>query len=61
MNKIKWLYPGMHVKRWIFLSVLGVVMVALGFAIVVGLDTISAIEGSLIRYAYELTDRKSVV
>lgn len=55
MNKIKWLYPGMHVKRWIFLSVLGVVMVALGFAIVVGLDTISAIEGSLIRYAYELT------
>lgn len=60
MNRIKWLYPGMHVKRWIFLSVLGVVMVALGFAIVVGLNTISAIEGSLIRYAYELTGQISL-
>lgn len=60
MNRIKWLYPGMHVKRWIFLSVIGVVMVAIGFAIVVGLDTISAIEGSLIRYAYQLTGQISL-
>lgn len=29
-NLIKWLYPGMNIKRWIFLSVLGVGVVAGG-------------------------------
>lgn len=60
MNRIKWLYPGMHVKRWIFLSLLGLLMVAVGFAILVGLDTISSMESSLIRYAYELTGQISL-
>lgn len=29
---IKWLYPGMHVKRWLFLILIGITMVALGLA-----------------------------
>jgi len=30
LKKLKWLYPGIRVKRWILLSVLGVAMVILG-------------------------------
>ncbi|MFH1459252.1 MAG: YvcK family protein [Candidatus Omnitrophota bacterium] len=30
MRILKWLYPGMKVKRWIFLSALGIIFVVLG-------------------------------
>lgn len=33
-NALKWLYPGMHVKRWLALLLLGVVLMALGIAYV---------------------------
>ena len=29
---LKWLYPGMHVKRWLALSLLGVALMGLGIA-----------------------------
>ncbi len=35
MKKLKWLYPGMLVKRWISLSVFGVLMISMGFVIVI--------------------------
>ncbi|KJJ86076.1 protein belonging to Uncharacterized protein family UPF0052 [Candidatus Omnitrophus magneticus] len=35
MFKLKWLYPGLFIKRWIFLSVLGTIMVSMGFVIVI--------------------------
>jgi len=35
MRKLKWLYPGMFIKRWIFLSTLGIILVAMGFAMVI--------------------------
>ena len=35
MQKLKWLYPGMRVKRWILLSVFGMFMISMGFVIVV--------------------------
>ncbi|MCK4852237.1 MAG: YvcK family protein [Candidatus Omnitrophica bacterium] len=35
MRKLKWLYPGMLVKRWISLSVFGIVMISMGFVIVI--------------------------
>jgi len=35
MKRLKWLYPGMLVKRWIFTVILGVVLIAMGFSIVV--------------------------
>ncbi|MBF0215492.1 MAG: YvcK family protein [Candidatus Omnitrophica bacterium] len=35
MKRLKWLYPGMLIKRWISLSVIGIVMVAMGFVIVI--------------------------
>jgi len=31
---LKWFYPGMHIKRWLFLLMLGVTLMGLGFAYV---------------------------
>ncbi|MBI4300884.1 MAG: YvcK family protein [Chloroflexi bacterium] len=31
MDFIKWFYPGMHVKRWLFLIMGGVIIISLGF------------------------------
>jgi len=35
MEKLKWLYPGMLVKRWISLSIFGILMISMGFVIIV--------------------------
>jgi uncharacterized cofD-like protein len=35
MKKLKWLYPGMLIKRWISLSVIGIVMISMGFVIAI--------------------------
>ena len=34
LKAFKWLYPGMWVKRWIFLSVFGIIMISMGFVMV---------------------------
>ncbi len=34
LKAFKWLYPGMWVKRWILLSVFGVIMISMGFVMV---------------------------
>ncbi|MBU0605559.1 MAG: YvcK family protein [Candidatus Omnitrophica bacterium] len=33
LNAFKWLYPGMWVKRWILLSVFGIIMISMGFVV----------------------------
>lgn len=35
LKAFKWLYPGMWVKRWIMLSVFGVIMISMGFVMVI--------------------------
>ncbi|MFC1480359.1 uridine diphosphate-N-acetylglucosamine-binding protein YvcK [Candidatus Omnitrophota bacterium] len=35
MKRLKWLYPGMLIKRWISLTVFGILMISMGFVIVV--------------------------
>ncbi|MFH1665372.1 MAG: gluconeogenesis factor YvcK family protein [Candidatus Omnitrophota bacterium] len=35
MKKLKWLYPGMLIKRWISLSVFGILMISMGFVIII--------------------------
>jgi len=35
MSKLKWLYPGMFIKRWIFLSVFGITFISMGFVMVI--------------------------
>ncbi|UCD54826.1 MAG: YvcK family protein [Candidatus Omnitrophota bacterium] len=39
MSKLKWLYPGMFIKRWIFLTTLGIILVAMGFTMVISEKT----------------------
>jgi len=34
MNKLKWLYPGMRIKRWIFVSLLGAILSGAGLVLV---------------------------
>ncbi len=35
MKRLKWLYPGMLIKRWISLAVFGILMISMGFVIVI--------------------------
>jgi uncharacterized cofD-like protein len=35
MRKLKWLYPGMLIKRWISLTVFGILMISMGFVIII--------------------------
>jgi uncharacterized cofD-like protein len=35
IRKLKWLYPGMLIKRWISLTVFGILMISMGFVIVI--------------------------
>lgn len=35
MKKLKWLYPGMLIKRWIFLAILGISMISMGFVVLI--------------------------
>jgi len=34
LKTLKWFYPGMEVKRWILLSVFGIIMISMGFVMV---------------------------
>lgn len=34
MSFLKWLYPGMHVKRWLLLQIVGITLISLGVAYV---------------------------
>jgi len=35
MKLLKWFYPGMKIKRWIILTVFGVIMLSMGFVIII--------------------------
>lgn len=35
MKAIKWLYPGMKIKRWLLLSLIGVLLFTLGFILII--------------------------
>ena len=34
LHLLKWLYPGMKMKRWLFLFAVGVMIISLGIAVV---------------------------
>ncbi|HEY3330161.1 MAG TPA: gluconeogenesis factor YvcK family protein [Capsulimonadaceae bacterium] len=40
MNWVKWLYPGMRVKRWLTLTVVGIALVVVGLALLTNLSTL---------------------
>lgn len=39
MKKLKWLYPGMLVKRWIFITAIGVLLISMGFTVLISEHT----------------------
>lgn len=55
MALLKWLYPGMRVKRWFFLFTGGVVAAGFSLALLLNYKFIGAVEGTLFNFAYRLT------
>lgn len=47
MNRLKWLYPGMQIKRWIFLTVLGATFLGAGLVLVTNAKVLL-----ILRYIY---------
>jgi conserved hypothetical protein, cofD-related len=52
MHLLKWLYPGMRFKRWLFLFAAGVIMVSLGMAVIFNYKYIDNIEEAIFRTVY---------
>ena len=55
MHLLKWLYPGMRFKRWLFLFAVGVFMTGLGLAIVFNYKYLDSIEELLFYAVYTWT------
>ena len=49
MHLLKWLYPGMHFKRWMFVFGAGVMMVSLGLALVFNYKYLDILEEAIFR------------
>ena len=52
MHFLKWLYPGIKVKRWLFLFSLGVIMASMGIAIVFNYKYAGNLEEAMFRIVY---------
>ena len=52
MHLLKWLYPGMRFKRWLFLFAVGVMLVSLGLALVFNYKYLDAVEEAIVRAVY---------
>lgn len=52
MHLLKWLYPGMRFKRWLFLFALGVMLVSLGLAVIFNYKYLDNIEELIFRTVY---------
>lgn len=52
MHLMKWLYPGMHIKRWMLLFGAGVLVVSLGLALVFNYKYLNIIEEEIFRLVY---------
>lgn len=55
MNYLKWLYPGMKLKRWLLLFSIGVIAASLGLAIVFNYKYIGVVEETIFRLVYRTT------
>ncbi|MDT8904044.1 gluconeogenesis factor YvcK family protein [Anaeroselena agilis] len=57
MNYLKWLYPGMKLKRWLLLFSLGVIAASLGLAIVFNYKYIGVVEENIFKLFYRATGK----
>lgn len=55
MHFLKWLYPGIKLKRWLLLFSLGVIAVSLGIAIVFNYKYIGVVEEQIFKFVYHVT------
>ncbi|MGI6091595.1 MAG: YvcK family protein [Veillonellaceae bacterium] len=55
MHFLKWLYPGIKLKRWLLLFSVGVIAASIGLAIVFNYKYVGAIEETIFRMAYLAT------
>lgn len=44
MNRLKWLYPGLKFKRWIFLMVLGIILISIGVSMAISIRPLDIIK-----------------
>lgn len=49
MHKLKWLYPGMGIKRWLALLILGIVAIASGVVVLFNTPVFSLFENKLLK------------
>ena len=52
MHLLKWLYPGMHFKRWLLLFMAGGMLVSLGLALIFNYKYLEQVEESIFRFVY---------
>lgn len=52
---MKWLYPGMAIKRWLLLCAFGVLLVSAGIALVAGVEILSVAERWIVQVLVSLT------
>jgi len=55
MNALRWLMPGLGVKRWLGLFLIGVILIATGFALVLRAQILGQLEAALVSGLYLLT------
>lgn len=55
MHFLKWMYPGMKLKRWLLLFSVGVIAASIGLAIVFNYKYVGVIEETIFRMAYVMT------
>jgi uncharacterized cofD-like protein len=58
MSFLKWLYPGLGIKRWVFLGVIGFTLIILGFFIVIGTNYLNQYKLIIYKF-YEIFSRVS--
>lgn len=55
MRALRWLLPGMHFKRWLFLNIFGAFIFMVGFIMMVGIFIWGRIEYRILSYVYNWT------
>ena len=52
LHLLKWLYPGMKLKRWLLLFATGVMLISLGIALIFNYKYLDQIEEEIFRLVY---------
>jgi uncharacterized cofD-like protein len=60
MNVFKWLYPGMKVKRWLFLLILGVLFLLAGFTATVNIGILNVVETFVMKMVRRVSDQSLI-